>query len=496
MSARAPGRSERRAGWTLVLFAAAFFALVPTFGLVSRRSRAAAEPAGENVSSPQHEPPPSGLVAPRPAAGANASGDDTSGRKSAHEAEDAAPEPVTLEPASTKHAPDRAALEVRVTDAGRAAPLARVELVCAAGGERPELYTADEQGLVRLELAPGKVRAAAWSDGACALPASATLVAGACARLELALEPAFPVAGRVIDARTGAPIEGAEVALWTFAERDTVTTASDGTFRHPRFPANAPAQQLAARAAGYGVSVRYLRIDPGGAWKISARTSEEESVRGTGTPWVELALVPELVVRGRVLDDGGRPLADARVAAEGYFHALASVATRDAAETRSDAAGAFELRGLRSDIGHSLLVEAQGFAAALRELEPALESIDAGELVLARETILAGAVVGPDGLPVAEAEVVLHLDGGARAPRAPDSLDVDARLQGCERRARTDQFGTFVFEKLAPRPVVLQVEHGAGLSARVELEPRADGSFEPPCLALALHADAPARERR
>lgn len=510
MNPGAPEQRARRTTWTLVLVVSAFLALAPGMGLVSSRSRSAAETPRAHEHTPSHEPPPSPLVAPRSVpAVARASAGGSNGRETAPAAADAGSGPEETGPASIPSASDLARLEIRVTSAGRAAPEATVELVCqpaCADTAIPTsaLYTTDAEGRVRLEVAPGKVRAAAWSAEACALPASGALAAGELTRLELELEPAFPVAGRVLDARTGAPIAGAEVALWTFAERDTVTSASDGSFRHPRFPARAPAQQIAARAAGYGVAVRYLRIDADGAWKIPAASATETSLRGTGTPWVELVLAPEQIVSGRALDEAGRPLAGARVAAEGFFHALPSVATRDGAETNSDADGRFELRGLRSDIGHSLLVEAAGRAAVLRELaaDPTGTggTLDVGELVLVPECVLAGFVVGPDGLPQAEAEVVLRLADAASAPcpgtPAANPLDVGARLQGCERRARTDVHGAFVFEGLAPASIVLRAEHGAGLAAELALHPRADGSFEAPCLALVRDESASARLAR
>lgn len=483
-----PGRdgNARERNWTLVLIASAFLVLVPSLALISPRARGAAEPRSANVNSPQHEPPPSPLVAPRPAPEAAPAADGVlPGRESAWTAEDAAPR--TRGTASMKHAADLVVLEIRVTDAGRPLAGASVELLHepAQGPARaPAVHTADAAGLVRVELAPGTVRATAWSEASCALPTSGALLLGVPTRLELVLEPAFPVTGRVIDARTGAPLCGAEVALWTFAERDTVVSGTDGSFRHPRFPARAPAQQIAARAPGYGVAVRYLRIDAEGGWKISARSADEESIRGTGTPWVELALVPELVVRGRVLDEHGQPLAEARVSAEGYFHALAAVATRDRAETESAADGRFELGGLRSDIGHSLLVEAAGRAPALLELAAGPTLLDAGELVLARETVLAGVVIDAQGQPLAGVEVVLRATSAAAPPFVPGGLDVPARIEGRERRVTTAPEGTFVFEGLAAHPVTLTVESASGARAELELEPRPDGSFESPCLTL------------
>lgn len=486
MRARVPG--EPRASWTLVLIASAFLFLAHAIGLVTPRSRAPADATSANRVSPEHEPPPSPLVSPRPAPPeATPSGDATPGREAARKAADAAPGWRSAGPASMNHAPDLAVLEIRVTSAGRAVAGASIELVHDALGEATAaaaLHATGADGLLRLELAPGTVRAAAWSADACALPASAKLEVGTLARLELALEPAFPVAGRVIDADTGAPVAGAEVALWTFAERDTVVTGADGSFLHPRFPARAPAQQIVAHAAGYGVAVRYLRIDANGAWKISARTAEEESVRGTGTPWVELELVRELRVSGRVMDERGVPIAGARVSAEGFFHALASVATRDRREGTSDADGRFELFGLRSDIGHSLLAEAPGRAAELRELAAGLERVDAGELVLARETVLAGAVIDPAGLPLSGVEVVLRSASAELPPAEHGALDVAARIQGRERRVRTTSEGTFVFEHLVSGPVTLTVEDARGARTEMELLPRADGGFESPCVTL------------
>ncbi len=409
-------------------------------------------------------------------------------KESAWRAEDAGPEPNAPRPASVNHAPELAVLEIRVTRSGRAEPQAVIELVHEprtaedGAGPAPALHASDEHGRLRLELAPGTVRAVAWSADSCALPASVTLDALVPAQLELELESAFPVAGRVLDARTGAPIAGATVALWTFAERDAVTTGPDGSFRHPRFPARAPSQQIAARAPGYGAAARYLRIAEDGSWKLPACTAGEESIKGTGTPWVELALVPELRVRGSVVDERGQPLANARVSVEGFYHVLPSVAARDFAVAASDEHGRFELAGLRSDVGHSLLVEAAGFAHELVELEADTTELDLGTLVLVHETVLAGAVIDAQGLPLAGVEVVLQSSGST--PLARNALDVAARIQGRELRAITSAEGTFLFEHLAPRPVTLTLEHANGSQTELELLPRADGSFESPCLAL------------
>jgi len=480
------GEQSDRSARTLVLVVAAVLALLPTLGLVSPRSRSAAEPPSEKHLSAGHEPSPSPLVAPRPPH-ADTPARVQSAKESARRAEDAGRELDSARPASDQPA-ELASLEIRVTRDGRAEPGAAIELVHESSTEgastSPGVRVTDERGLLRVEFAPGTVRAVAWSSDACALPASTRLEPGVLARLELELEPAFPVTGRVIDAASGAPIAGATVALWTFAEGDTVTTAADGSFRHPRFPGRAPSQQIAARASGYGAAARYLRIAEDGSWKLPAVAAGAESVRGTGTPWVELALVPELRVRGRVVDPDGQPLAGARISAEGFYHVLPSVAARDLVDTASDESGSFELAGLRSDIGHSLLIEAGGCAHELLELEGGQSVIELATLALSRETVLAGVAIDADGVPLAGIEVVLRTEPAPLPAERPGALDVAARVQGRELRATTTAEGTFVFEHLAPKAVTLTLEHASGARVELALLPRADGTFESPCLTL------------
>jgi len=399
---------------------------------------------------------------------------------------------VATRPASVNQPRATARAEIRVSCDGRPAGGATIELLHVAREgevEREELrlHAADEQGRLALELEPGTLRAVAWTADATALPVGETLVAGGLAELELALVPAWPVAGRVLDAASGRPLADAEVSFWTFAERDVVRTAADGTFRHPRFPAGAPAQQVRATAAGHGALVRYLRIGADGSWRLPSAVAGGEAASGSGEPWLELALEPELVVRGRVLDAAGAPLAGARVSAEGFVQVLPSVAARDAGAAVSGADGAFELAGLRADVGHALAIEAPGHAQRALELAGGIGlergALDLGDVALAPESALAGVVVDADGIPVADVEVVLT----ARAVEAPPSagaLDVPVRVASRERRTRTSAAGTFLFTGLEPRPVHLSVQGERGVLAEQELQPRADGSFPDPCLAL------------
>src|SRR5262245_2059329 len=114
------GEQSDRSARTLVLVAAAVLALIPTLGLVSPRSRSAAEPPSEKLLPAEHEPSPSPLVAPRPPH-AETPARVQSAKESARRAEDAGCVLDSARPASDQSA-DLATLEVRVTRGGRAEP--------------------------------------------------------------------------------------------------------------------------------------------------------------------------------------------------------------------------------------------------------------------------------------------------------------------------------------------------------------------------------------
>jgi len=381
-------------------------------------------------------------------------------------------------PTSTAQEPDRVRLVVRVQERGR--PVAAQLEHHALDSALPEVAAVPADGTRVLRLEPGRVRLVAWSAQALSRPLELELAHDT--EVELELLPALPVEGRVVSAQDGTPVVGAEVSFWTAAERDLVLTDSSGRFRHPRFPAGGPAQQVCVRAQGFGKSVRYLRLDADGAWKLAATRTGEASVNGNGTPFLELALVPELVVRGRVLDAAGAPLAGARVAAEGYVHARPSVAVRDLAETHTALDGGFELRGLRSDVGHALVVAATGHATLAHELPPA-RTLELGGLALAPESVVAGLVVDADGVPLADAEVVLERAGSAPLAAGPD--DASTRVLGRSLRTRTDANGAFLFVGLAATPLVLRAESSSGAATDTELFPDGRGQYPPACLQLA-----------
>jgi len=411
----------------------------------------------------------------------------------------AAPAPVDAEreevaaPAPTEsNARANVEIVVHTGVAGRAEGV-RLELGYTPPGadhERVELRRADPRGRLRAAFGPGTLRIVAWDDRSVAGPVFYELAAGTSERCELMLELGREVAGRVVDAETGAPVEDAAVSFWTFAERDRARTGPDGSFRHARFPAGERAQQIRVEAAGYGAAVRYLKIEAGGGWSLPDPFDEAAARSGSGTPFVEIALVRELRVGGRVTDANGAPIEGATVSAEGYFRILPRAASRDAASTLTSATGEFALAGLRSDIGHSLLVHAPGHAEHLLELPPAPEGeLSVGDVSLAREGLCAGVVIDPDGYPVEDIEVALvplaeEGAGGTVAPAARSAasapgLDVGARIQGTQWESRTRPDGTFLFEHLVERPYVVVVSRDREPLVEHEIRPGAGdfGSF-------------------
>ncbi|MEW6071483.1 MAG: carboxypeptidase regulatory-like domain-containing protein [Planctomycetota bacterium] len=353
----------------------------------------------------------------------------------------------------------------------RPLPAASVELRQGSpldGAEELQLARTGDAGRVTVALHPGPLAIVAWSERGIGGPLAVELAAGWNGTVEVVVAPAREVRGRIRDARSGAPIAGASISFWCTSTLDRVLSAADGTFHHPRFPAGELAQQIRVEAAGYGPAVRYLRVDPGGEWEFpSATAAGGETVHAAGSPWIEIELHPEVRLRGRVVDPGGRPIAGAAAAAEGYYLVLSGVASRDGAEALTGAGGEFVLAALRSDISHSLAVRAPGYAERRLELPAAsLPEQDLGTIILAPELLVAGVVVDPAGRPVEDIAVELvplAPEGdppaeGAAPPAAGESeLDVHLRAPSRSERQRTDAGGAFLFAGLVDREYELFV---------------------------------------
>jgi protocatechuate 3,4-dioxygenase beta subunit len=307
----------------------------------------------------------------------------------------------------------------------------------ASTGERRETRT-DVAGAYRLEeLAPGS-----WSievvppRDAAPRATELELAEGEALRHDVAVEPGAVVRGRVTDAVTGRPIEGAEVGeTWTF--RKSVRTDAHGEYV---LEGLSPfVLDLEVRAEGYGRTERALRSE------------FEEPVPER----VDVELLPARGVRGRVVDVEGLPIAQAYVAAVASEYPEDGGQRTDWRSTRSGADGRFHVVGMRPDLRHALVARHPGYGAIVHDLSAAeLErpELDVGDVVLPPAAAIVGRVVDEAGAGIAGLEVRLlgtNADRGRFAERSREetwSLD----WYVAERSTRTGSAGGFAFANVAP----------------------------------------------
>lgn len=133
--------------------------------------------------------------------------------------------------------------------------------------------------------------------------------------LEIPLGEGWPLRGRVVSARTGAPIQGARVEI---VDSGQVLTEADGRFE---LALASGTRTIAISHEGYADSCKQVEI------------------RAGSTTEAEFPLTEGGAIHGRVLDAAGRPVADATVDAwNAEGHILGAATT--------DNEGRYEIRGL------------------------------------------------------------------------------------------------------------------------------------------------------
>jgi hypothetical protein len=310
---------------------------------------------------------------------------------------------------------DRAALvEIRVTDPD-GAPLEGVRVwpgdrraMLQTQGPRPRVYETGADGMVRIDHQryDEALSISAWRTGY--LGAQASVMPPTLEPHVLVLEPGLELVGSVSDL-AGRPIVGAAI-----------------------------------RAEPVGPSVRIggARSDPAGGFLIAGLPAGEyrvvvdaegyvpeliESVlleAGVDPERLEVRLSPGALLEGLVTDRNGRPLEGATVTATRESSRVALGGPGPPLRDHGDAEGRYRLEGL--PLGASTIAaDAQGHRGAVRDvvLEEGANRLDF-ELDGALE--ISGRVLGPDGLPVAGANVLF--------------LGASTRPLG---RARTDAAGEF-----------------------------------------------------
>lgn len=204
---------------------------------------------------------------------------------------------------------------------------------------------------------------------------------------------------------------------------------------------------------------------------------------------LEVELVPEIVVRGRVVDLDGEPVDDATVTLERGDEVVTET-TRDGREmrriarssrrrfggggeidaelitARTDSAGTFELRGATAG-PWELSADADGYARCDVETLELVEgeSVDGVELALEQGGVVFGSVTDADGEPVAGARVLVS----RVAERSADE-DVAAAVRsmfatagdGDRRTVTTDATGGYRTADLPPGEYDVQLAKGPG----------------------------------
>ncbi len=273
-----------------------------------------------------------------------------------------------------------------------------------------------------------------------------TLPAAGEVAVEIVLPTGRTIRGRVTDARTGAGIPGARVAIgWTMSS--PVSTDAEGRYEILGWHDAQGADDLHAAAEGY------------------ARSGVTVGERETA----DFALTRSDAAIGRVVDATGRPLPGVLVGCVDVGDHAGSVEGDVNATGTTGRDGRFRLGDLRHGTRHSLVFLGEGLARTLLDV-PAAEAegsvLDVGDVVLRAGRRIEGRVLDADGRPVIGQQVSLE---GANADRARLVGDAPARkgATGEEEEAYTDDLGRYRFPDLAPGTYTLSVRLPGG-----EIPPR------------------------
>ncbi len=254
--------------------------------------------------------------------------------------------------------------------------------------------------------------------------------------IDVRLEEPLRIPGRVVDAVSKLPIQGA--AVWVGASPgDNALTGPNGVFDLTTRPRR-DATRFSVNAAGY----------------VTARVNSEIP-EAAGPAEVTVALTPAASIAGLVTDAHDRPVAGANIWAETRDERLTSSSGTPRPQRATSAEdGSFRLPDLAYDNAYRLTARAEGYSSTVVELPP----IEAGaaaqpfRIMLTRGRQARGSVTDTEGNPVAGAEVKLRwaLDQERRFFRE--------RLDATEPTA-TDEQGAFSFAAVAAGEYEVLVSH-------------------------------------
>ena len=294
---------------------------------------------------------------------------------------------------------------------------------------------ADAQGQVALRLPPATYTLVVDADGYAPLRTSASLVGDL--RRQFRLHPAGRIVGRVLD--QGAAVAGALVRAEVSdrSERpDHVQTDAEGGFRFADL--NPGRYQL---SASKGAQVGFLAAPVA---VTQAGTSAD----------IVIALEPAFTISGQVNGPDGKPVASAQIVMEEAIRLNQGVSAFSPVLSLSEADGRYRVEGVlpgRYRIGARAAPHAP---ALLQEIAIQDRSLDQIDFALSAGAAVRGTVRGPDGKPVAGAQVGVSVQekdvadgiirGGGRTRSGPDGqFALDGLGAGVLRaKADHDDFGS------------------------------------------------------
>lgn len=283
-------------------------------------------------------------------------------------------------------------------ESGPGAPIAGavVDLVPGRGYEEKDLprvvrrATTGPEGVARVpDLAAGPFHDATVAAPGYAPGRAEFVLAGGADALVL-LDPAGRIAGRVLGVPGGAPLEGVVVR----AGESRATTAKDGTFLLENLPPGTVE----------------VTAESGDRIPLDRPSTRVEQGKTAGVP--DLRLAAPASARILVQDPAGKALAGVPVRLLPAEGAPSPPGRPAAAVTGKD--GAAVLSPIAPGAGHRVLVAApEPFASRVTDAFVALagETVDLGAVRLDAGGVLRGTILGPDGAPVPDAELLVF-EGG------------------------------------------------------------------------------------
>jgi len=274
-----------------------------------------------------------------------------------------------------------------------------------------------------------------------------TLPASGEVGVDIVLPKGRAIRGRVTDAKTGAGIAGARVAIgWVMTS--PATTDAEGRYEILGWHDGQGADDLHAAADGY------------------ARSAVIVGDRDV----VDFPLMRGVLAIGRVLDGGGKPLAGVLVGCVDVGEEAGRVEGDINGTARTGRDGGFRLSDLRPDTPHALVFLGAGLARTLLDVPPPKTeggTIDVGDVVLRAGRRIEGRVLDAEGRPVVGQRVGLEGANEDRHRLLGVPLASRPPSYGQEEEAYTDDLGRFRFPDLAPGTYTLSARLPGG-----EIPPR------------------------